>query len=44
MPPARPTADAGAPPEADDSQLLARLAALMGQDRMRGAYLVRRED
>ncbi len=34
MPPARPVADAAAPPEADDSQLLARLAALMAQERL----------
>jgi AraC-like DNA-binding protein len=33
MPPAKP-ADAAAPPEADDSQLLARLAALMVQERL----------
>ena len=34
MPPARPAGDTAAPPEADDSQLLARLAALMGQERL----------
>lgn len=33
MPPAKP-ADTAAPPEADDSQLLARLAALMRQERL----------
>lgn len=36
QPPAKPTSvpDAAAPPEADDSQLLARLAALMQQERL----------
>ncbi len=34
LPPARPAADVAAPPEADDSQLLARLATLMRQERL----------
>jgi AraC-like DNA-binding protein len=34
MPPARPAADAAAPPEADDSHLLARLDMLMRQERL----------